>query len=104
MIEHERECDFIPRNLLRQQRDTAIRDLELGLKKSDISHAAAHRSLRLQMQRLLMSSLGANPATDSLKTMFGFTSVIGIPRDAIRNRSHVCMDASWVSCSFIDKL
>ena len=96
MVEHERACDFIPRSLLRQQRNTAVRDLELGLKKSEIRHAEANRSLRMKMQRLLMSSLGPAPATDSLKAMFGFTSVIGIPRDAIRNRSHVCMDPSWV--------
>ncbi len=96
MVQHERVCDFIPRSLLRQQRDTAIRDLESALKKSEIRHAEASRSLRLQMQRLLMSSLGPAPDTDSLKAMFGFTSVIGIPREAIRNRSHVCMDPSWV--------
>ena len=47
MVHHERVCEFIPRSLLRQQRDTAISDLECALKKSEIRHAEASRSLRL---------------------------------------------------------
>jgi hypothetical protein len=96
MKEHELVCEFVPRSQLRQERDAAIRDRELAVKKIEIKHQAANRSLRLQLQRLLMNSLGPSPAIDCLKTMFGFTSVIAINRDSIRNRSHVCMDAAWV--------
>ena len=96
MKEHELLCEFVPRSQLRQERDAAIRDRELAVKKMEIKHQAANRSLRLQLQRLLMNSLGPSPAIDCLKTMFGFTSVIAIARDSIRNRSHVCMEAAWV--------
>jgi hypothetical protein len=97
MAEHELVCEFVPRGVLRQQRDAAIRDKVLALKKSEIKYQTMHRSLRLLMQRLLLSSLGPSPAVDCLKTMFGFTSVVAIPRDCIRNRTHACMDAAWVS-------
>lgn len=96
MKEHELLCEFVPRSQLRQERDAAIRDRDLAVKKMEIKHQAANRSLRLQLQRLLMNSLGPSPAIDCLKTMFGFTSVIAIARDSIRNRSHVCMEAAWV--------
>ncbi len=52
--------------------------------------------MAIQVQRLLMSGLGPNPAIDCLKAAYGFDSVIVITRDSIRNRSHGCMDANWV--------
>jgi hypothetical protein len=96
MIEHELVCDFVPRCVLRQQRDAAIRERELVVAKMEQKHQATNRSLRLQLQQLLTSSLGPNPAVDSIKAMFGFTSVVAISRSALTNRSCSCMDSAWV--------
>ena len=95
-----------------------MRALELAA-KSETKLNAGNRSLRLQLQRLLMCSLGPSPAVDCLKYMYGFdfavplnsrslnncnimhrfgyASITAVPRDSIRNRSHACMDAAWVS-------
>jgi hypothetical protein len=96
MVEHELVCDFVPRCVLRQQRDAAVRDRELAFAKIEAKHQATNRSLRLQLQQLLTSSLGPNPAVDCIKAMFGFTSVVAISRAALSNRSCGTMDSAWV--------
>jgi hypothetical protein len=73
-----------------------MRDRELAVQRSELKSQASIRALRLQSRKLLLSGLGANPAVDCLKTVFGFDSVVAVPRESIRNRSHGCMDANWV--------
>jgi hypothetical protein len=96
MVEHELECEFVARCVLRQQRNAAVRDRELAFAKIEAKHQATNRSLRLQLQLLLTSSLGPNPAVDCIKTMFGFTSVVAISRAALSSRSCGTMDSAWV--------
>ena len=61
-------CEYVPRSQLRQQRDTAVRALELAA-NSESKLQLGNRSLRLQLQRLLTHSLGPAPAVDCLKYM-----------------------------------
>jgi hypothetical protein len=96
MTEHELVCEFVPRSVLRQQRDAAIRDRDLVQKMNAHKQQTINRSLHAQLQRLLMCSLGPNPAIECLKATFGLTSVVAIARESLRNRSFGCMDDSWV--------
>ena len=99
MVEHELVCDFVPRCVLRQQRDAALRDRELASAKIEAKQQAINllqRMQLLQLQRMLTGSFGPNPAVDCIKAMFGFTSVVEISRAALSNCSCGTMDSAWV--------
>ena len=81
---HEELCDYVPRNVLRQN----IQKVERDMREQSLAHTT-------ERQALLKCALGPEPAKNALKVLYNLPAadaVFEIDREAAKGRSHVVMN------------